>query len=87
MNQDKRSQSYEKINKVLFETADNKKIDEDLQNYLSGEFFYLFKYLVFVDTLPEFWGNILDILKEGGMPCGWKGDFPKGKMIVYNHKN
>ncbi|MFW2012269.1 hypothetical protein [Acinetobacter bereziniae] len=52
--QDKRSQSYEKINKVLFEIADNKEIDEDLQNCLSGEFFYLFKYLVFVDILPEF---------------------------------
>lgn len=85
--QDKRSQSYEKINKVLFETADNKEIDEDLQNCLSGEFFYLFKYLVFVDTLPGFWENILNILKEGGMPCGWKGNYPEGQMIVYNHKN
>lgn len=85
--QDKRSKSYERINKVLFEITDNKKIDEDLQNCLSGEFFYLFKYLVFIDALPEFWQNILNILKKGGMPCGWKGEFPKGQMIVYNHKD
>ncbi len=24
-------------------------------------------------------------LKNGGMPCGWNGQFPEGQMVVYNH--
>ncbi|MFJ8526922.1 cytoplasmic protein [Bacillus sp. NPDC094106] len=31
----------------------------------------------------NFYERIFNVYKLGGWPCGWKGEYPKGKMIVY----
>lgn len=31
----------------------------------------------------NFYERIFDIYKQGGWPCGWKGAYPNGKIIVY----
>ncbi|MBC6972251.1 cytoplasmic protein [Bacillus sp. Xin] len=31
----------------------------------------------------NFYELIFEIYKFGGWPCGWKGEYPQGKMIVY----
>lgn len=28
--------------------------------------------------------KIFQFYKDGGWPCGWKGDYPQGKMIVFS---
>jgi len=32
---------------------------------------------------PEFFGKLLKIYENGNFPCGWEGNYPKGKLIVY----
>ena len=31
----------------------------------------------------NFYEKIFEVYKQGGWPCGWKGTYPKGEMIVY----
>ena len=33
--------------------------------------------------MPEIWKDILYVFQHNGFPCGWKGDYPEGKMIVF----
>ena len=36
--------------------------------------------------IPEIWKNILYVYQHNGLPCGWKGDYPEGKMIVFSNE-
>ncbi|PDY46418.1 cytoplasmic protein [Bacillus pseudomycoides] len=31
----------------------------------------------------NFYERIFEVYKHGGWPCGWKGEYPEGNMIVY----
>ncbi|MGR5116575.1 hypothetical protein [Photobacterium damselae] len=33
----------------------------------------------------KFFENIFLIYLNGGWPCGWKGSWPKGDILIYNH--
>ncbi|WP_121616340.1 cytoplasmic protein [Virgibacillus halodenitrificans] len=33
--------------------------------------------------IDNFYERIFEIYKQGGWPCGWKGAYPIGKIIVY----
>jgi hypothetical protein len=51
-------------------------ISNDLHGWLLYEFW-----------LPagggSFWQNFLRIYSHGGMPCGWKGKYPEGELLIY----
>ena len=32
---------------------------------------------------PFFFGQLISIYESGHIPCGWSGEWPKGKVIVY----
>ena len=32
---------------------------------------------------PHFARQLLDIYRQGCIPCGWRGTYPNGKMIIY----
>jgi len=34
-------------------------------------------------NVDNFYERIFDIYKLGAWPCGWQGNYPEGKMIVY----
>jgi hypothetical protein len=36
------------------------------------------------DKLSAFHQKLLKVYKGGGIPCGWKGEFPEGCLIVYS---
>ncbi len=36
--------------------------------------------------IPEIWKDILYVYQHNGFPCGWKGDYPEGKMIVFSNE-
>ena len=36
--------------------------------------------------MPEIWKDILYVFQHNGFPCGWKGDYPEGKMIVFSNE-
>ena len=36
--------------------------------------------------MPEIWKDILYVYQHNGLPCGWKGDYPEGKMIVFSNE-
>lgn len=31
----------------------------------------------------NFYEKIFEVYKQGGWPCGWKGTYPIGEIIVY----
>ncbi|MBP1994273.1 hypothetical protein [Paenibacillus eucommiae] len=31
----------------------------------------------------NFYANLLEIYKAGHFPCGWDGDWPKGKLVIF----
>lgn len=33
--------------------------------------------------VDNFYEKVFKVYKMGGWPCGWKGEYPEGKMIVY----
>ncbi|ULJ61593.1 hypothetical protein [Wielerella bovis] len=36
------------------------------------------------DYFPNIWKDILYIYLHNGFPCGWRGNYPDGKIIVYS---
>ncbi|ATH92430.1 cytoplasmic protein [Bacillus glycinifermentans] len=34
--------------------------------------------------VDNFYERIFEIYKLGGWPCGWEGEYPEGRMIVYS---
>lgn len=37
------------------------------------------------DHFPPLWQEILNVYLNGGLPCGWSGHYPDGKMVVFSN--
>jgi hypothetical protein len=37
------------------------------------------------DYFPEIWRDILDVYLNDGFPCGWDGQYPHGKLVVFTN--
>jgi hypothetical protein len=66
----------------------NKKAKNNLLPFiLSGapceDFYGFLDDLTFDDRLNSFRENQLRIYSEGGIPCGWKGEYPEGELLVF----
>ncbi len=70
----------------LWETtqADNR-LDEKFLTDVRTSVFYAFVERAYQDVVERqgFFLKILSIYESGNYPCGWKGDYPQGKLIVY----
>lgn len=40
----------------------------------------------FNDYFPELWQEILEIYMNHGFPCGWEGEYPQGRLVVYSNE-
>lgn len=76
----------DEIDMLFLKVLNEKKFPKDLTNSLASELLIIIDLLIFFDELPTFWENVLTVLGKGGFPCGWKGKYPEGQLIVYNHK-
>ena len=38
------------------------------------------------DYFPELWKEILEIYMNNGFPCGWEGEYPQGRLVVYSNE-
>lgn len=47
------------------------------------DFYMFFKFRALVGTEATFHEHLLDVYKRGGYPCGWDGEYPNGRLVVY----
>ena len=40
----------------------------------------------FNDYFPELWKEIFEIYMNHGFPCGWEGEYPQGRLVVYSNE-
>ena len=69
--------------------ADKKLTIEGVVNFLEETMPYYMKILLNCyanNYMPEIWKDILYVFQHNGFLCGWKGDYPKGKMIVFSNE-
>ena len=67
---------------------------EDIDGFIYNDFLSIIAYksLVEIDdkNIDEndkiFLEKQIEVYKNGGFPCGWKGQFPNGIMVVYSPK-
>ena len=48
-----------------------------------------FLYIVFNDYSNmehQFFNNLLQVYLVGGWPCGWEGEYPKGRLVVFSNE-
>jgi hypothetical protein len=65
--------------------AETKALPEFMLDVMCSDFEVFLHQLTFDQSLAPFNANLLRIYREGGFPCGWKGEFPKGEQLVYVH--
>lgn len=73
---------------------------KDIANFIYNDFLSIIAYKSFVELVKIDDGEIedkeidknekmflekqIEVYKNGGFPCGWKGEFPNGVMVVYS---
>lgn len=57
--------------------------DEIIDEVASDLYHCAYKRAVLGDE-PHFFDKLLECYRAGGWPCGWKGDYPSGQLIVYS---
>ena len=57
--------------------------------YLLDSIFGDFSKIIFNDYLKlnnVFFENILQVYLAGGWPCGWEGEYPEGRLVVFSNE-
>jgi hypothetical protein len=42
---------------------------------------------IYVNGQNKLFDRMWEIYSQGGWPCGWKGEYPKGQLVVYSPKS
>ncbi len=72
---------------------------KDIDNFIYNDFLSIIAYKSFAEIDDKeiddkeidkndkmFLEKQIEVYKNGGFPCGWKGEFPDGVMVVYSPK-
>ena len=65
---------------------------EDIDGFIYNDFLSIIAYKSFAEIDDKeiyendkmFLEKQIEVYKNGGFPCGWKGEFPNGVMVVYS---
>ena len=65
---------------------------KDIDNFIYNDFLSIIAYKSFAEIDDKeidkndkmFLEKQIEVYKNGGFPCGWKGEFPDGVMVVYS---
>lgn len=68
---------------IILQKAQEGRIPDVFTDFIYNDFLTFFYYHVFASEENMLIENMLEIYKKGGFPCGWKGIYPKGNLIVY----
>ena len=66
----------------------DKTIDEKVPT-LMDSLFDDFLYIIFNDYSNmnnHFFNNLLQVYLAGGWPCGWEGEYPEGRLVVFSNE-
>lgn len=73
-------QIIKKIDAILLEKGFSNSIVEDIKFNLITLFMLNFYSDYYSD---EFWVHMLSVYLSGHIPCGWAGNYPEGKLMIY----
>ena len=74
------------VNKLLDslnKLAEEKNLPDEITGVTIELFYGFIVEIVFLDSLPTLHQQLLAIYERGGFPCGWRGDYPKGVVLVF----
>ena len=61
-----------------------------LNEFIYVDFLSIIAYKALNEKIDEeeeiFLEKQIEVYRNGGFPCGWRGEFPKGEMVVYSPK-
>ena len=78
--------SLELVKKIK-ENLSIKNFPNEIMGVVSENFGTFFIEYSYFEKLHPFSEKLLDIYKLGGFPCGWRGEFPEGKILIYSKNN
>ena len=70
----------EKIGRII----SIKNLPNEVKGVVCENFSTFFIEYSYFQELHPFSEKLLDIYKIGGFPCGWRGDFPEGEILIYS---
>lgn len=74
----------EKIMSAINKKAEALGIPESLIDVVVGNFFIFLMNRVLLDEQSSFDEVLYAVYEKGGIPCGWKGEYPEGSMLVFS---
>lgn len=74
--------------KLADKSIGDKRLDEKIPT-LMDSLFDDFQFIIFNDYCGinnQFFNNLLQVYLAGGWPCGWEGQYPKGKLVIFSNE-
>jgi len=81
------SANLDKIQLYRYVSRSKNKFVTEYSDYIEGDFEGVLRARALVGKQNKFFEQQLLAYQMGGWPCGWSGNYPDGKMIVYLPSN
>jgi hypothetical protein len=75
-----------KITTALIQKGENTGIPSQLVDWACADFYLFLSNMTLFERQTKFHQSLYKVYENGGIPCGWKGEFPDGKLLVYSNK-
>lgn len=88
---DKLDMVWDEVRAELWSYIDNQlmqknRILENLSEFVYVDFLNIIAYKASNGSQNIFLEKQIEAYQNGGFPCGWKGEYPEGEMVVYSPK-
>jgi hypothetical protein len=75
------------ITNAISKKGENEKISSPLIDVTCADFYLFLLNMTLFERQSKFHRSLYHAFENGGIPCGWKGEFPKGSLLVYSRKS